>query len=462
MTVFGSYRAVAAVLLCVAAAPVMAGGLSLSEAVRLAVENHPRVAEAAAERRIADTRLRQQTGRYLPTLDVSGFLGEQFVDRPNSLAAAANANWQSNKQFDSTAQLVLFDGFDRANAVYGQIARINASAIRVLEQSELVALETVEAYLDVMRHRQILAVAQRSIATHQEYLSQIQTAFAGGRAPAGDVAQARERLAAVRTIVGDVRRALGIVEAQFINLVGRKPGRLRGVGYPEGIPHQLQTAIDRARANHPALAATQSDIDALERDRARVDSAFLPRVTLDGAATLAEDIDGVRGRNNDFSVRLGATWNLFNGGIDAARKDEQNERIVAEQIRLDRLRLDVDQAVREAWVTMGSIDQRIHALRNQIEAAGALIEAYREEYDAGLRDYLDLLNAEGNRFNAQIELASAETIALFARFETIAAMGALVRHFGVGTAYEAEQMAEPASAHGYAVGQGLVITPLTE
>ncbi|MEO1019750.1 MAG: TolC family protein, partial [Pseudomonadota bacterium] len=179
-------------------------------------------------------------------------------------------------------------------------------------------------------------------------------------------------------------------------------------------------------------------------------------------ATLADDIDGVRGRNNDFSVRLGASWNLFNGGIDSARKDEQNERIVAEQIRLDRLRLDVDQAVREAWVTMSSIDQRIHALRNQIEAARNLVDAYTEEYDAGLRDYLDLLNAEGNRFNAQIELASAETIALFARFEAIAAMGALVRHFGVGTAFEAEPVVEPESAHGYALGRGLVLKPLTE
>ncbi|MEO1189524.1 MAG: TolC family protein, partial [Pseudomonadota bacterium] len=243
MSRIGSYWLVSAVVLFafgVMSSSAIAGGLTLNEAVRLAVQHHPRVAEAAAQRRIADAQLRQQTGRFLPTLDVSGFLGEQFVDRPNSLSAQANANWQSNKQFNSTAQLVLFDGFDRANAVYGQIARINASAIRVLEQSELVALETVEAYLDVMRHRRILDIARQSIATHQSYLSQIQTAFAGGRAPSGDVAQARERLAAVRTIVGDVQLALGVVEAKFINLVGRKPGRLRGVNYPKGIPRQLQ------------------------------------------------------------------------------------------------------------------------------------------------------------------------------------------------------------------------------
>ena len=55
---------------------------------------------------------------------------------------------------------VLFDGWDRANDIYRSAALVDAAASSpVIERSEAMGLDAVEAYIDVQRHCQILSVA---------------------------------------------------------------------------------------------------------------------------------------------------------------------------------------------------------------------------------------------------------------------------------------------------------------
>ena len=54
---------------------------------------------------------------------------------------------------------VLFDGWDRSNDIYRSAATVDAAALRLLERSEALGLDAVEAYIDVQRHTQILGVA---------------------------------------------------------------------------------------------------------------------------------------------------------------------------------------------------------------------------------------------------------------------------------------------------------------
>ncbi|WP_319498681.1 TolC family outer membrane protein [uncultured Cohaesibacter sp.] len=434
--------------------------MTLGQAIEQAVQTNPKILARVGDKKVEQTRLRQATGRYLPTVDISLDAGQQKIDQPNGLVASRNNKWNVNRQATAQVGLVLFEGFDRANHVYGQIARLNASALRILEESEQVALQTTEAYLDLLRHRRILAIVNQNIATHQRYLAKIERAYNGGSAIRGDVVQARERLRSAESVVGEVEQALGTVEAKFINLTGQKPEKLDAVRYPSGMPKNIAAAMEKAHSDNPSCQAVEKDIDALGYDRKRAGSSFLPTVSLVGRASYGEDVNAVPGRRHEEYAGVQLSWNIFNGGITKAREDEQIERQSNRKIYLEQLLRDIDQSIRTAWVTMSSNDKRLTALKRQIEEGQALVAAYEREFDAGQRSYLDLLSADGSLTNLRMELASTETIALFARYQVLASMGGLLEHFHIAPVAETGLMERPRSAAGFALSNGFVIKPL--
>ncbi len=411
-----------------AAAPADAD--SIGEVVRDAVESNPLIGEAAANRRAIDHEVDQARGLYLPRLDLDSYAGPFKYDRA-SLSDDDNKEWRLSKSVGLTLRQTLFDGFFRANEVYRQSARVNGAALRVLERAEVVALDAVEAYVDLVRHHRILGLADQNIAAHRSIVARIADLAEAGTATEGDLFQAEQRLAAAEAIRTDVLRALGEVQARFKRVVGRKPGQLKAPSRPPTGIRSKHDAVVLARAQHPSLRAAEADIETSRAEFYQTKALFLPRVELEGRGQLGQDIGGTPGNNNELSARVTLNWNLFNGGIDKARKRERRERLMESEIRRDRLRRNVDEAAERAFSDVFTNDLRLQVLRRESAKAVQVRAAYVEEFEAGLRSLLDLLDSENAVFNTRVQQVTSESIAIFSRYQLIAATGALLDTFGI-------------------------------
>jgi len=451
------FSATALLIMCV---PASAQTVHLQEAVQSATQHHPKVLEATSNYRIEAARLRQSIGRYSPTVDLTAAIGPQFVDKPNSLSVDENREWKTKRQADLTASLVLFNGFDRANDVYSRVASLNASSYAVLDETEQTALAATEAYLDVIRHRNILLIAQNNVEIHRSYLSQINTSFENGGATGGDVAQARERLRAAEKVIADVRQAVGLANAKYEAIVGNAPQRLTTPAYPKALPGSVGQAIAEARTRHPALKSGEMAVEQSEFDRKRAQSDYLPTLSLDGSASVGEDVGGTSGINNEFFVGMRVAWNLFDGGIKNARERERVEEVSLRKHQLDQIRRDVDLAVRDAWVKKVTVDEQAGDLRAQLAEAERMVAAFKQEYEAGTRSYFDLMTAESNRFNVRIELTSTQSIAHYSRYQLLAATGKLLDYFHVQPPEQHQLVQQPRNALGFALSNGLYLKPL--
>nr|WP_319483705.1 TolC family protein [uncultured Cohaesibacter sp.] len=91
--------------------------MTLAQAIEQAVQTNPKILARVGDKKVEQTRLRQATGRYLPTVDVSLDAGQQKIDQPNGLVASRNNKWNVNRQATAQVGLVLFEGFDRADVL---------------------------------------------------------------------------------------------------------------------------------------------------------------------------------------------------------------------------------------------------------------------------------------------------------------------------------------------------------
>lgn len=413
-----------------------ANALTLDEAIARAVTTNPQVLAAAANRRSVDSEYDQALGAYLPTVDLEASFGAQYIDRPNSLEVTDNREWRNAREATLVARQVFFDGFARANEIYRQSARIDGSAARVMERAELIGLDATEAFLDVFRHHRILRAADDNIREHVRLLGIVRTKVQGGSATESELRQAEERVAAVHAVRADVLRELGAANARFQSVIGIAPPALVAPGHPRSLPRSQAIAIATARNNHPSLKAGSADVDAATADYDKSQSPFLPSLGVEGLASVGEDLDGTPGRNNEFAVRMTMSWNLFNGTIDTNRRRQLSEKVTESKMQLDQLRRTVDETVRRSWSDIVTNDIRLKALRDQTVAAEAVIEAYEKEYEAGLRDLLDLLIAQNSAFTARVQLISSETISVFSRYRLMASTGSLLAAAGVSAPVE--------------------------
>src|SRR5207244_795986 len=156
--------------------------------------------------------------------------------------------------------------------------------------------------------------------------------------------------------------------------------------------------------------------------------AFVPTISLEGRSLWAKNADTVFGRRTDVSGLVVATWDIFRGGQDMWKRAETAERYQEQTMRHARLQRDAFESIDKAWAARTVTEERIAALIRQIAADRKVIDSYSKEYDLGQRSLIDLLNAENQLFNGQVALVSARSVAVFADYQLLAAMGKLLEH----------------------------------
>ncbi|QUS54388.1 TolC family outer membrane protein [Pseudovibrio brasiliensis] len=429
------FRGTSVALLMCALGVTSAHSASLRDAVETAVLTNPDIVESAANRRARDQELRASQSAFMPKLSVNASFGAERLRRAQS---NTTEQWRAAKQVSVEAEQLLFDGFGSVNEIYRQSARVDGAALRVLERSEAIALDAVEAYIDVVRHQKILNKSKENTALHQRLAREVKERYDGGETGAADLAQVQERVAATRMITASVRKSLLDAMAKYRRVVGVAPNNLMAVSAANSAAAKsLSSALAMSRQSNPLILSAEADTDAAGFALEQSSSSFMPRVTLNGSANFGDDLNGYEGRSDDYRIMVRLKWNLYNGGYDSAMRGRAVEQLAEAQARVDRMRRETDEAVEQAWASVQTTRERISALRQSVSANQRVVSGYRQEYNIGQRSLLDVLNAENALFNSRIDLISAEYILKFSTYQLQGTTGNLLAMFDITPPAEA-------------------------
>ncbi len=406
--------------------------MSMSDAVRIAVESNPEIGEAIANREAIEFELRQGRGLYLPRIDLEGSLGAEIRDSRSTHQTGDNDHVFFRKEGSVVIRQLLFDGFGTDAEVERQASRVDGASHRVFERSEFVALAVIREYLDIIRLRRVVSISKNNVAYHRRLVGRIGEGAAEGSLSVADRQQAQERLYAAKARVAEAREELKAAEARFIRLVGRNAGK---VSVPRRISRALPAtkshAIGTARASHPSVKLAKADIDAATALVKAAESRYYPKFTLEGRARAGHNLSGFRGHDHDAQANVVMSWNIYNGGIDTANRQEQIRRVDEQRKRLHRITREVEEAVRLSWDRRDEQRRRLAELRRQHNAIVQLVRSYTEQFNIGQRSLLDLLDTQNTRVSARIAVETADAAVKFAEYRILASTGTLLRTMSV-------------------------------
>ncbi|PIZ31942.1 MAG: type I secretion protein TolC [Alphaproteobacteria bacterium CG_4_10_14_0_8_um_filter_53_9] len=407
---------------------------SMAEAMSKAITSHPEVLSAEKGRAAIGHQIDMAKAGYKPTLDITmgtGYEGSKNsstryrAGRPNGDNEGFKDLWRNEARV--VARQMVFDGFQTKSRVAQQKNRFESATYHTMDVRNQVALRAAESYLNVLRGRELLALAQDNLSTHQSYISKIQNRVNGGRASKADVNQAVGRTAQaqanVEQAIGDLRQA----EAAYLEAVGEMPNNPAKEATPFGsIPANTTAAIGEAMNNSPVIASAKADIKAANAELAEAKCRFCPRIELEGGASRNWNLDGVESINWDQYAMLYYRQNLYNGGHDVAQVKERVERVKQAQDMMEQERRQVEEAVIKAYARMDASKAKLEPLSTHVEASTSTRDAYAMQFDLGQRTLLDLLDSEVELFNARNALINGKFDLDAAAYGVLAHMGNLV------------------------------------
>jgi adhesin transport system outer membrane protein len=440
-----------AVLLAVALCAGPASAESLRAAVEAAVQTNPTVLAAEARARGSAYGALQLRSEYEPVVRLFGQVGPEYVNNPSDLSEEDNQDWKISRSIGVEAEVVLFDGYRRANLVYAAAAQVDGNILRLMDASETMALNATEVYIDVFRHRGLVAAAERNLARHQDIAAQVAGLVEGGRLPLSNRLQVEDRVRAAELALIDVRRALEDANARYTRIVGRPPSGAMSIPRLSDLPRTSGELTEAAVRRSYRVGVAETALNSALHAQRVVEADRAPRVTLNAGGRYGVDTDGASGADNDVFVGLRLNWTLYQGGRTPQSRALIEERSRALSERNVAIR-DVRELAERTWNGYRANAQSARVLADQLASSEALVTQLRSEFEAGARSLLDVLEAERVRFDVEFEKLSADASFAFATYRLLAVQSRLADHFGVAPAnmpfapdFESRALADPRS-----------------
>jgi outer membrane protein len=396
---------------------------TLNEALASAYSGNPTLRAQRANQRSTDELVPQALSGWRPTVTAQAFSGVERVNNNGVQGLFFNKTFVPG-QLEITLSQPIFSGFGPHYSLKSGEANVEAGRQNLLAVEQDILFQATQAFMNVIRDRQILTLRQRNVVVLQEQLKAAQERFNVGEVTRTDVAQAQARLALSHSQVAAAQATLAASVASFVEIVGHSPGSLK---YPKlaKLPPNLDGAVATAERINPQVLAAAFVAEAAQNDVGVARAGLLPSVSLQASA-LAQSPDLQHSANEETYTILGVvTIPLYEAGrvYSAVRQAKQ----IASQRRIEII--EVQRAVRDtvvtAWNALDSARQVIVAAKSQVSADELALEGVKQEYLVGSRTTLDVLDAEAELLLARETLVVAERDQVVAAYQLIASTGRL-------------------------------------
>lgn len=336
----------------------------------------------------------------------------------------------TQKQLGVSVEQNLFQGFStnaRIDAAKGQLQAEQAS---LYATRQTVFLEAVQAYLNVLNTREVLALRRNNEKVLREYYNLFSQKEQVGVLTKTDVAQAEARLELAKyaaiaakadydNALETYRRIYGQTENQYTDV---STDRLKPV-----FPKTIQEAEQQALANHPSILAADARYRSADAQITVARQTILPSVDVKASAMRFDDIP-LADRVDDSRIGVYLTVPLYDKGTALAQTQKAKANASAIKAQITGAQRAVLEKLNQAWNIYQAQTAAITSAQIRIKASRLALDGVRDEQERGRRTVLDVLNAEQEVLDARVSLTQAHHCQTLAFFSVLSGTGALTPH----------------------------------
>ncbi len=411
--------------------------LTLEEAVNLALTNSDEAKIADSKVSIAESELNVIKNNQYPDASISGqylYLTEPNIDLKFSQSASDDGSSESGTSMPkvnqlgfvmATVKMPLFSGFKLHNMVKAGESNYEAEMLNAKNDKEAIALRTITAYINLYKANKTVELIEENLKSAQQRVTDFTNMETNGLLARNDRLKAELQEANIEISLEEAKKMQYMINYQLVTLLK----------LPEATTIQVDDASFGIAEENPTTEITRYDLEALAKQQEAAlgqvkvaQSAYYPSLFFSGGY-IGADVKNALTIGNAFNVGLGLSYNLSD--IFKAKSDIKAAKSRAESLQYsinmanDQVKVQVENAKRNYQLAL----KKLEVYTKSEEQA---IENYRivkDKYDNGLVDTNDLLEADVQRLQSKIDLASAKADITKTYYELLNTEGQLTNDF---------------------------------
>jgi NodT family efflux transporter outer membrane factor (OMF) lipoprotein len=368
----------------------------------------------AARARLLEARALRGVSRasLFPTLGATGAI-TSYRTSENGTSGVQLEDVLYSAGFDAGWEVDLFGGVHRAV----EASQANLEAAREDYRDVMVSMlaEVALNYIEVRTYQARLASTMENIAAQEKVYQLNRSLFEAGMISELAMQQSRYGVERSRAAVPTLESGLAAAKNRLAVLLGEKPGALNALLEETApiptLPATVAVGVpaDTLR-NRPDIRKAERQLAAQTARVGVATSDLYPKLRLAGTLGL-ESIDGgelLSGDSLAWSVGPAASWNIFNAGAVRQNIAVQSALVDQALVQYEVTVLQALEEIENVLIAYAKEQNRHEYLTSAITAARRADELAREQYQAGLVDFSNVLDTQQALLSLEDELAQNE------------------------------------------------------
>ncbi len=413
-----------------------AAGQTLEEALTAAYQDNPELEAQRARLRAVDEQVPQALAGWRPTLRAFGNAGIRQLDSNQETVIGSEDALLAPNSVGAEIDQPLFRGGQTVAQTRQAENAVRAERARLASTEQRVLFDAATAFMDVFRDQSELALNIRNEQRLDRQLQATRDRFQVGDVTRTDVFQAEARHARATAERIQAEGRLETSRANYRNVIGRPPGSLERPPLPESLPATLDQAVDHAVEGNPDLSARAFDERSALDNVDRVRGQLLPSVHLTGR--VARDYETTRdnARVNSYEALVRMDVPLYQAGSVYSQLREAKQSVAERRRLVDQTQRATVRDATDGWAQLLTARAAIVSRSTQVEANRVALEGVQREAEVGARTVLDILDAEQELLDSQVDLVRAQRDEVVAAYQLKTALGEMTaRKLGLPVQY---------------------------
>jgi len=406
---------------------------SLAELIDLAEANNPETRAVWEGARAQAAALGIARSDLFPTLAAVALAGldRQEAGVGSQFYRQTIPNSEISLRFDYT----IFDFGARRGRINAESAQLLESNFAFNDVHRQLIYEVSEVYYRLLNAAGQEEAAGASLVNAQNVQQAAEERLRNGLATLPDVLEARSATAQAQYDLQAVLGAKQIAQGDLLTALGASASTpirvqpLSEVPTPESVADTVGTAISRAFEQRPDLQVQAAAIRLAQAEQQQARAAFYPSLNVaintgaQSAYILQQTLPWGHTAGLTGSVAFNLNWTVFDGGARRNRQAQAETHIRQARAQVNATRDQIEDQVWTAFANLNTAFRQREAARELVNAATQSYSAALESYNYGVRNLLDVTNA-------QKVLAQARSTDVLARTQVLAALADLAFRTG--------------------------------
>lgn len=431
--------------------------ITLEYCIETALQNNLDLKRSHLKAETSEVNYRQSRADILPGLNANYNLG---ISNGRSIDPYSNDYLDQRLTFSNAGlrlNAVVFNGFRLLNTIRQNRYNLKAAEMEVEEARQNLVLDVTLTYLQILNNRELLKQAGARMETTQKQLERLNSLYEEGSGNPADYTDMQGQNALDKTAVINAENSL---KASVLNLfqllnttdevADKAFAALTDFDDMKKYSLSAEEVMEDALTNLATFKAKELRLDAAKNGVKVARAGYIPEISVFGElntnySSAAEFLDEIGSSivetgdfvaidgqdypvlreetrytgdpisyedqfNNNLNSVFGVAVNipLFNGF--RARNNVALEKIKLEESRVDleNTRLQLKQAIEQAYMDMESAFDRYHILTEQVKAYEESFRVNEVRFNSGVSNIVEYLTSKNNMDNARISRANAK------------------------------------------------------